>query len=65
MKSYFNFDESPNIVHRPERGACSAAEDHRCLCGQLLARLLPSGVEIKCRRCKRRHIITWADVREG
>jgi phage FluMu protein Com len=25
----------------------------RCHCGSLLARLVPGGVEIKCRRCKR------------
>jgi hypothetical protein len=29
----------------------------RCHCGSLLARLVPQGVEIKCRRCKRRGII--------
>jgi hypothetical protein len=29
----------------------------RCHCGSLLARLVPEGVEIKCRRCKRRVII--------
>lgn len=28
----------------------------RCLCGSLLARLVPEGIELKCRRCKR-HII--------
>jgi hypothetical protein len=28
--------------------------DHlRCHCGSLLARLVPGGVELKCRRCKR------------
>lgn len=32
-------------------------EEHlRCLCGSLLARLVPEGVELKCRRCKR-HVI--------
>ena len=25
----------------------------RCGCGNLLARLVPEGVELKCRRCKR------------
>ncbi len=25
----------------------------RCHCGSLLARVVPDGVEIKCRRCKR------------
>jgi phage FluMu protein Com len=27
--------------------------DARCECGNLLARLTPRGVEVKCRRCKR------------
>jgi len=30
-------------------GACEC----RCACGSLLARLVPGGVEVKCRRCKR------------
>ncbi len=29
----------------------------RCHCGSLVARLVPNGVEIKCRRCKRRIVI--------
>ena len=29
----------------------------RCHCGSLLARVVPDGVEIKCRRCKRRVVI--------
>lgn len=29
----------------------------RCHCGSLIARLVPTGVEIKCRRCKRRVIL--------
>jgi phage FluMu protein Com len=29
----------------------------RCHCGSLLARLVPEGVEIKCRRCKRRVVL--------
>ena len=29
----------------------------RCCCGSLLARLLPNGVELKCRRCKRQIIL--------
>jgi hypothetical protein len=28
-------------------------DDLRCHCGSLLARLVPGGVELKCRRCKR------------
>jgi phage FluMu protein Com len=30
----------------------------RCQCGNLLARLVPGGVEIKCRRCKRTVLIS-------
>jgi hypothetical protein len=29
----------------------------RCCCGSLLARLVPGGVELKCRRCKRQIIV--------
>lgn len=28
-------------------------EELRCACGSLLARLIPEGVELRCRRCKR------------
>jgi hypothetical protein len=30
-----------------------AKEECRCACGSLLARWVPGGVELKCRRCKR------------
>jgi len=33
--------------------AAEAPSDCRCLCGSLLARLVPGGVELRCRRCKR------------
>ncbi|MBU8900488.1 hypothetical protein KRR26_33255 [Corallococcus sp. M34] len=29
----------------------------RCLCGSLLARLVPGGVELKCRRCHRTQVV--------
>ena len=40
-----------------------AAHDHsgtkpfRCLCGSMLARLVPGGVELKCKRCKRQVVV--------
>jgi hypothetical protein len=34
--------------------------DCRCLCGSLLARLTPGGVELKCRRCKRTLVVPLA-----
>lgn len=33
--------------------ATGAVRDTRCGCGNLLARITPRGVEVKCRRCKR------------
>jgi len=41
----------------PEEG-----EAHRCTCGSLLARLVPGGVELKCRRCKRIAVLAFAEV---
>jgi hypothetical protein len=37
-----------------------APDDCRCLCGNLLARLVAGGVELKCRRCKRTVVIPLA-----
>jgi hypothetical protein len=33
------------------------ADECRCLCGNLLARLVEGGVELKCRRCKRTVVV--------
>jgi hypothetical protein len=41
--------------------AKSQAEECRCLCGSLLARLVESGVELRCRRCKRSHVVPLGD----
>jgi phage FluMu protein Com len=38
----------------------SGEEERRCVCGSLLARLSESGVELKCRRCKRVVVIPWS-----
>jgi hypothetical protein len=32
-------------------------DDYRCLCGNLLARWHPDGLELNCRRCKRMLVI--------
>lgn len=38
----------------------------RCLCGSLMARYVPEGVELMCRRCKRRVVVAVArGAREG
>jgi len=33
-------------------------QEARCECGNLLARLVPNGVELKCRRCKRTVVLS-------
>ena len=48
--------------HRPRTASLL---DERCLCGSLVAKLSPKGVEILCRRCKRIHVIPWSGEREG
>jgi hypothetical protein len=35
----------------------SESDEHRCLCGSLLARITPQGIELKCRKCKRLQMI--------
>jgi len=35
----------------------SKSDEHRCLCGSLLARVTHQGIELKCRKCKRLHVI--------
>ncbi|WP_224361461.1 hypothetical protein [Hyalangium versicolor] len=38
-------------------GPESNGDDVRCMCGSLLARLVPGGVELKCRRCHRTQLV--------
>lgn len=42
-----------------------ATHDCRCGCGSLLARLRPDGVELKCRRCKRVVMLSFAGLSAG
>jgi phage FluMu protein Com len=52
-----------------QNGQSKAGHDHpgtqplRCLCGSMLARLVPGGVELKCRRCKRQIIVPLKENR--
>ncbi len=59
---------SANAPRRPEPGdavsdpvAVDGCADLRCGCGSLLARRVPGGVELKCRRCKRTVVLPLAD----
>lgn len=40
-------------------------DEARCACGQLIAKLRPEGVELKCKRCKRIVVIPLHLAREG
>ncbi|MFQ5588975.1 MAG: hypothetical protein ACE5F7_09040 [Nitrospiria bacterium] len=40
----------------------SEEKDHRCLCGSLIARICDAGLELKCKRCKRFHVIPLTKV---
>ena len=40
-------------------------EDCRCLCGNLLARVVGDRVELKCRRCKRTLLVPLARGRRS
>ena len=43
--------------------SCAREADCRCACGNLLARLVRGGVELKCRRCKRTQVVPLARER--
>ncbi len=47
---------------RPATTAADPAAEERCLCGNLVAKITPAGVEILCRRCKRMHRLPWQHV---
>ena len=36
-----------------------AGDEIRCACGSLLARQVPGGIELKCRRCKRSLVVSF------
>lgn len=44
-----------NRIDEPEQDG--DLKDERCECGNLLCKISPETVEIKCRRCKRIHIV--------
>ncbi|MCP9450094.1 MAG: hypothetical protein NNA21_08550 [Nitrospira sp.] len=44
-------------------GSACAPDDVRCLCGQLMARLVENGVELKCKRCRRLVTIPLSRIR--
>jgi len=51
------------FVARAERGRSDRRDPNecRCPCGSLVARRVPDGVELKCRRCKRTVVLPLLD----
>jgi hypothetical protein len=50
----------PTVKQRPQERSThdhGGAKPFRCECGSMLARLVPGGVELKCRRCKRQVVV--------
>ncbi len=50
---------------KPPTAPAATTADERCVCGNLVAKVTPRGVEILCRRCKRVHRIPWERPGEG
>jgi phage FluMu protein Com len=44
------------------RGRKTVDQEARCECGQLIAKLLQNGIEVKCKRCKRIVVIPLASI---
>lgn len=40
----------------------STSEEVRCHCGQLMARLVDEGIELKCKRCRRLMVIPFSNI---
>jgi phage FluMu protein Com len=55
----------PAMVRCEHCGSSPAAPNEnaevRCVCGSLLARKVPGGYELKCRRCKRAVVVSDSD----
>lgn len=43
----------------PSKGKTPDPCDVRCMCGSLVARRVGRSIELKCRRCRRRILISW------
>ncbi|WP_447974142.1 hypothetical protein [Nitrospira sp. Kam-Ns4a] len=38
------------------------ADEFRCECGQLMARWLQEGIQLKCKRCRRLVVIPFSEI---
>lgn len=42
--------------------SATQSSETRCECGQLIAKICPAGLELKCKRCKRIVIIPFRSI---
>lgn len=49
--------QAASRVHAPVEPGCRLD----CVCGNLLARRVPGGIELKCRRCKRVTVVALTE----
>lgn len=50
-----------NRVHQSSSSSCES-EDFRCICGSLMCKITPLGIEVKCRKCKRIQLIPNSQI---
>jgi hypothetical protein len=49
-----NLPADPSLAQTPD--------EVRCLCGQLIARVVHGGIELKCKRCRRLVTIPFSHI---
>jgi phage FluMu protein Com len=54
--------EQPRTKKNDGPHAQDSPAQRRCHCGNLLAKIVTSGIELKCRRCKRVEVIAFSDI---
>jgi hypothetical protein len=49
-------------VEQSSQSTCHAQHETRCACGQLIAKVVGEGLELKCKRCKRIVTIPFSSI---
>ncbi len=50
------------ITAKLNQSSCSQNNETRCECGQLIAKVVGGGLELKCKRCKRIVTIPFSSI---
>ena len=67
IENALQYHSSTSMGVKPETRSVEiqGTEEVRCGCGALLARYVPGGLELKCRRCRRVLCIRFEDLPWG